>query len=125
MKTVTNILEKNKIHIKSLNSHLRKILSNLMQNNPTNTKKHVNNTDSTSVMHQEGKKDDHTKETEESNNLFGNKEKKTQVNKTLSQDREKELITDRLNLNKQLFIIMFTVQKNGQEFMIDYNECKA
>ena len=105
MKTVTNILEKNKIHIKPINSHQNKILSNSIKDNPTKTNKHVKQHEQhlrKATCIKKEKKNDHTKETEESYNLFDPKEKKTQVNKTQSQDREKELNTDRLNLNENV-----------------------
>ena len=43
MKTVIDILEQNKIQIQSINSHLQKIISNTVINNPATT---INNTDS-------------------------------------------------------------------------------
>ena len=48
MKAVIDILEKNKIQIQSINSHLTKILSNTTTNNPTITNKYINNTDNIS-----------------------------------------------------------------------------
>ena len=62
MKAVINILEQNKIHIQSTNSHLKKILSNTVTNNLATT---INNTDSISgkQLSPEGKKmDNSTKE---------------------------------------------------------------
>ena len=82
-KTVTDILEQNKIQIQSTNSHLKKILSNTVINNPATT---INNTDSINgkQLTAEGKKIDNcTKETEENNNLFDPKEKEI-ANKTQS-----------------------------------------
>ena len=65
MKTVIDILEQKKIQIQLIDSHLKKILSNMVTNNPVST---MNNTDSITGKHltPEGKKmDDSTKETEE------------------------------------------------------------
>ena len=65
MKTVIDILEQKKIQIQLIDSHLKKILSNTVTNNPVST---MNNTDSITgkQLTPEGKKmDDSTKETEE------------------------------------------------------------
>ena len=65
MKTVIDILEQKKIQIQLIDSHLKKILSNMVTNNPVST---MNNTDSITgkQLTPEGKKmDDSTKETEE------------------------------------------------------------
>ena len=81
MKTVIDILELKKIQIQSTNSHLKKILSNAVTNNPATT---INNTDSISGKQHtpDGKKmDDSTTETEENNNFFDPKEKEI-ANKT-------------------------------------------
>ena len=101
-KTVIDTLEKNKIQIKSTNSHLRKILSNTITNNSTTTNTYTNITDSISRKHltPKGKEmDNPTKEIEENSNLLDPKEKEMQVNKTQSQNKEKELYIYRLNLN--------------------------
>ena len=74
METVIDILEQNKIQIQSTNSHLKKILSNTVTNNPT-TK--INSTDSISEkqLTPEGKEmDNPAKETEENNNFLDFKE---------------------------------------------------
>ena len=97
-KTVTDILEQEKIQIQSTNSHLKKILSNTVINNPATT---INNTDSISgkQLTPEGKKmEDSTKETEE-NNLFDPKEKEI-ANRIQSQNKENEIHTGGLNNNK-------------------------
>ena len=81
MKTVIDILELKKIQIQSTNSHLKKILSNAVTNNPATI---INNTDSISGKQHtpDGKKmDDCTTETEENNNFFDPKEKEI-ANKT-------------------------------------------
>ena len=99
MKTVIDILEQNKIQIQSTNSHLKRILSSAVTNNPAIT---INNTDSISgkQLTPEGKKmDDSTKETEENNNLCDPKEKEI-ANKTQSQNKENEIHTDELNLSE-------------------------
>ena len=91
MKTVIDILPKNKIQIQSTNNHLKRILSNTTTNNPTTTNKYINNTDSISGKQftPEGKEmDNSTKETE-GKNLLDPKEKEMQVNKTQSQNKEK------------------------------------
>ena len=46
MKTVIDMLERNKIQIQSTNNHRKKILSNTTTNNPTTTNRYINNTDS-------------------------------------------------------------------------------
>ena len=99
MKTVIDILEQNKIQIQSTNSHLKRILSSAVTNNPAIT---INNTDSISgkQLTPEGKKmDGSTKETEENNNLCDPKEKEI-ANKTQSQNKENEIHTDELNLSE-------------------------
>ena len=81
MKAVIDVLEQNKIQIQSTNSHLKKILSSIVINNPATTSN--NNTDSLNgkQLTQEGKKmENSTKETEE-NSLFDPKVKEI-ANKT-------------------------------------------
>ena len=127
-KTVTDILEQEKIQIQSTNSHLKKILSNTVINNPATT---INNTDSINgkQLTAEGKKIDNcTKETEENNNLFDPKEKEI-ANKTQSQNKENEIHTGGLNLNENATSDSLSscsqCKKYDNEFMIECNECKA
>ena len=91
MKVVIDILEKNKIQIQSINSHLTKILSNTTTNNSTITNKYINNTDNISrkKLTPEGKEIKNTAAETEWNNLLDPKEKEMQVNKTQSQNKEK------------------------------------
>ena len=128
MKTVIDILEQ-KIQIQSTNSHLKKILFNTITNNPTTT---ISSTDSISEKQitSEGKEmDNPTKDTQENNNLLDPKEKEMQVNKSQSQNVEKELYTDRLNLNENMMsdslLSCSQSKKNDHEFMIECSECKA
>ena len=91
MKTVVDMLEQNKIQIQSTNSHLKKIFSNTVTNNPAST---INNTDSITgkQLTAEGKKmDDSTKETEEINKFCDPKEKERE-NKTQSQSKRTKYI---------------------------------
>ena len=131
MKTVIDILEKKKLQTQSTNSHLKKILSNTIINNPTTTNKYINNTDSISgkkLTSERKKMDNPIKETEGNNNFFDLKEKEMQVNKTQSQNREKELCTDRSNLKNTMYdssSSCLQCKKDDHEFMIECSECKA
>ena len=130
MKTVMDILEQNKIQTKSTNSHLKKILSNTVTNNPTTT---IKSTDSISgkQLTPEGKETDNpAKQTEENNNLLDPKEiEEIQVNTTQSQNKEKEHYTDRSSLNGNIIsdslLSCSQCKKDDHEFMIECSECKA
>ena len=90
MKTVIDILEQNKIQIQSIKSHLKRILSSTVTNNPAIT---INNTDSISgkqLTPDRKKMDDSTKETEEKNNFCDPKEKEI-ANTTQSQNKVNEI----------------------------------
>ena len=90
MKTVIDILEQNKIQIQSIKSHLKRILSSTVTNNPAIT---INNTDNISgkqLTPDRKKMDDSTKETEEKKNFCDPKEKEI-ANTTQSQNKLNEV----------------------------------
>ena len=94
----------------------------------------MNSTDSISgkqLTPAEGKEiDNPTKDAEENNNLLDPKEiEEIQVNKTLSQNKEKELYKDRSNFNENIMsnslLSCSQCKKDDHELMIECSECKA
>ena len=131
MKTVIDILEKNKTQTQSTNTHLKKILCNTTTNNPTITNKYINSTDhiSRKELTPEGREIKNTTTETEGNNLLDSKEKKMQVNKTQSQNNEKKLYINWLNFNEDTTFDSASscsqCEKDDHEFMIKCSECRA
>ena len=91
IKSVIDILERNKIKIQSTNSHLKKIPSNSVTSNPTTTINNTNNFSGNQITPERKEMGNLAKQTEENNNLLDPKEKKMEVTKTQSQNEENEL----------------------------------